>query len=258
MDNIFEALTVTDVVGVLTVTVEKGSRVSIDNRKYNGLAICTEGRIVYSCEGREYLLLKDHAVILPQGSSYSFRGEEGGAFPLIEFECVGHPFDSHMIIPLGSSEPYLREHSRMGELLLFGGNRLLLISKLYGLLHRMGAPREASILAPAMKYIEENYSDPDLDNGVLAKTCGISEVWFRKLFADRYGVPPHKFLVELRIGRARRLLSEGRLKISAVSELCGFSSPYHFCRAFRAHTGLTPTEYMAQNRAYAHTGVFQI
>lgn len=250
MSNIFENLTVTDVVGAVTVTVENGSRVSIENRKHNGLAICTEGRIVYSCKGREYLLEKDHAVILPKGASYSFRGEEGGAFPLIEFECVGQPFDEHMIIPLGSAEPYLRDHSRMGELLLFGGNRLMLISRLYGLLHRLGAPREASILAPAMKYIEENYGNPDLDNSTLARICGISEVWFRRLFAERYGVPPHKFLVELRIGRARLLLSEGRLKVSAISELCGFSSPYHFCRAFRAHTGLTPTEYMAQNRVY--------
>lgn len=250
MSNAFEGLIVTDVVGVLTVTVEKGSRVSIENRKHNGLAICTEGRIVYSREGREYLLEKDHAVILPKGASYSFRGEEGGSFPLVEFECVGRPFAEHMIIPLGSAEPYLRDHSRMGELLLFSGNRLMLISRMYGLLHRLGTPRESSILAPAMKYIEENYRDPDLDNGTLAKACGISEVWFRRLFAERYGVPPHRFLVELRVGRARILLSEGRLKISAVAELCGFASPYHFCRAFRAHTGMTPTEYMAQNRVY--------
>ena len=40
------------------------------------------------------------------------------------------------------------------------------------------------------------------------------------------------------------------LKINAVAEHCGFSNQYHFCRLFKEKTGLTPTEYMKQNRIY--------
>ena len=249
MDNCFERVTVTDVKNILHVVVEKGSRVSVDRRKYNGLAICTEGEILYSCRGREYRLTEGHAVILPYGESYSFVGVESGVFPVIDFNCVGRPFDSHVIIPLGNTEPYVREHERMSELLLFGGNRLILISKLYELFHRMSTAHTSTVIAPALEYIEKNYSDPELSNSALARKCGISEVYFRKLFLKHKGMPPHRFVLELRMARAKQLLSGGRLKISAVAESCGFANPYHFCRAFKSHTGQTPTEFMEFNRA---------
>jgi AraC-like DNA-binding protein len=38
--------------------------------------------------------------------------------------------------------------------------------------------------------------------------------------------------------------------IGAVAGLCGFSNQFHFCRLFKEKTGLTPTEYMKQNRIY--------
>lgn len=44
--------------------------------------------------------------------------------------------------------------------------------------------------------------------------------------------------------------SEGVLKINAVSERCGFTNQYHFCRVFKEKTGLTPTEYMNKHRIY--------
>ena len=248
MDNCFENVTVTDVKNILHVSVEKGSRVNVDGRKYNGLAICTEGEIVYSCRGREHRLTEAHAVILPCGESYSFIGVESGIFPVIDFTCVGKPFDSHVVIPLGNSELYVREHERMSELLLFGENRLLLISMLYGMLHRMTASRDSSIIAPALEYIEKNYSDPELSNSALARKCGVSEVYFRKLFLKYKGMPPHRFVLELRMARAKQLLSGGLLKVSAVAESCGFANPYHFCRAFKSHTGQTPTEFIEFNR----------
>ena len=248
MSNCFERITITDVKNILNVSVEKGSRVSVDKRKYNGLAICTEGEILYNCRGQEYRLTKGNAIILPYMESYSFVGVESGIFPVIDFTCVGQPFDSHVIIPLGNTDPYVREHERMSELLLFGGNRLILISKLYELFHRMSTAHTSMVIAPALEYIEKNYSDPELSNVSLARICGVSEVYFRKLFLKHKGVPPHKFVSDLRVARAKQLLSGGRLKISAVAEVCGFANPYHFCRAFKAHTGQTPTEFMEQSR----------
>ena len=49
--------------------------------------------------------------------------------------------------------------------------------------------------------------------------------------------------MDLRIKVARQMLGGSYASVTEVAEQCGFSGVYHFCRAFRAATGMTPTEY---------------
>ena len=103
---------------------------------------------------------------------------------------------------------------------------------------------------PAIRYIESNYQSPGLSNAELAKECNISEVYFRKIFTETYKTTPKQFIVDIRINKAKQLLSDGFLKVGTVAELCGFSNQYHFCRLFKEKTGVTPTEYMKRNRIF--------
>lgn len=104
------------------------------------------------------------------------------------------------------------------------------------------------IIEPAIRYIKKNYKLPNLTNETVAKECNISEVYLRKLFNKYLNVTPKQYITELRLQKARQLLSEGVLKINSVSEECGFQSSYNFSRFFKEKTGITPTEYMKQNR----------
>ena len=54
---------------------------------------------------------------------------------------------------------------------------------------------------------------------------------------------PRQYILDLRLRLARQLLSETRESIGAIAEQCGFSSVYHFSRAFHQSTGRTPSEY---------------
>ena len=59
---------------------------------------------------------------------------------------------------------------------------------------------------------------------------------------------PKQYISEIRLQKAKQLLTEGVLKINAVAETCGFSNQYHFSRFFKQNTGMTPTEFMTQYR----------
>ena len=126
-----------------------------------------------------------------------------------------------------------------------------MMSVFYHILHRLSAQSSScKVIMPAIKYLETNYQNPNLTNAELAKQCNISEVYFRRIFTKHYKMTPKQFLVDIRINKSKQLLSEGALKINAVAIKCGFSNQYHFCRVFKEKTGLTPTEYVKQNRIY--------
>jgi AraC family transcriptional regulator len=55
------------------------------------------------------------------------------------------------------------------------------------------------------------------------------------------GEPPHRYLVRLRIERAKELLVAQRTPITEVALAVGFGSSAHFSTVFRKHVGVAPT-----------------
>ena len=68
----------------------------------------------------------------------------------------------------------------------------------------------------------------------------VSEVYFRKLFLKHMNTSPKQYIIDIRLQKAKQLLAEGVFSISAISEKCGFSNPYHFCRIFKDRIGIPP------------------
>lgn len=77
----------------------------------------------------------------------------------------------------------------------------------------------------------------------LADRVGLAPGYLAGLFTAQLGQPPHQYLNERRVDRARQLLAGGDLTITAIAVSLGFSSSQHFARTFRQLTGVTPTEY---------------
>jgi AraC-like DNA-binding protein len=70
-----------------------------------------------------------------------------------------------------------------------------------------------------------------------------SAVHVRKLFRRATGMTPSRYLNELRIGQAKRLLGSRGFSVKEVGRQCGFNDPYYFSRLFRQITGVRPSEY---------------
>lgn len=74
----------------------------------------------------------------------------------------------------------------------------------------------------------------------VAMECGLSVRHFSRGFRLSTGMPPHRWLLEHRIERAKDLLRSKALSLSDVAALCGFADQSHFTRAFTATMGVSP------------------
>lgn len=242
---------ITSVNEFMVVYSEKGRNEWMENRKCYGLSFCKSGRIVYEKDGVRTVSDPGTAVLLPQGQTYYIHRTESGTFPVINFTCAG-PFSIPEVvaIPLESPAIYLREFEIMQSLSIFRYNRLRVLGIFYGMLHRLvqETTEREGVLKPALDYLEQHYTDWDLSGEVLANHAGISEVYMRQLFREQMGISPKRYILELRIERAKQLLWESRMTVQDIAIACGFGTANHFCRKFREMTGQTPGEYRRLSR----------
>ncbi|HEX2059249.1 MAG TPA: helix-turn-helix transcriptional regulator [Thermoanaerobaculia bacterium] len=77
----------------------------------------------------------------------------------------------------------------------------------------------------------------------LAREANVHPVHFARVFRRFLGVTPGAYLQRVRLQHALRLL--GRAALAEVALSAGFADQSHFCRAVRAHLGLTPRDVMA-------------
>ena len=82
----------------------------------------------------------------------------------------------------------------------------------------------------------------------LAKSCNISEVYFRKIFKEEMGVSPVEYRNRLRLDRAKQYLEYGDISVQEISDELGFSTVSHFIKIFREEYGVPPLEYRKGRR----------
>ncbi len=240
---------VTDIVDVVTVYSPRGRRYKVKNRFCYALSFCIDdGQITYTQNGVPYIENRTHAVILPQGQSYSLFGNANGAFPVINFFSLYRICDTITVLEVHNSEFLIRCYEEIKKLHTTGGNRAKIFSLFYEMLSELTSKRKDTIIGPALDFLYDNYHLPNITNAQLAGICSISEVYFRKCFKANLGTSPKQFLLTLRLQKAKLLLAEGIQKITAIANACGFESSAHFCRTFKEQVGMTPSEYRQKNQ----------
>jgi AraC-like DNA-binding protein len=78
----------------------------------------------------------------------------------------------------------------------------------------------------------------------LAGKVGLSPFQTIRVFQRQFGMPPHAYLIQLKVEAAKRLLAGGSA-IAAVAVEVGFSDQAHLNRHFRRMTGITPGAYQS-------------
>lgn len=103
-------------------------------------------------------------------------------------------------------------------------------------------PLDAPKLNQIKDLIEARLAD-SLTLAHMAAMVHMSPFHFARTFKAATGQPPHAYLTQRRIERAKMLLSITRLPIAEVANRVGFSNQSHFTAQFRKATGTTPKTY---------------
>lgn len=94
-------------------------------------------------------------------------------------------------------------------------------------------------LIAVIQQMESNLEEP-LSCEELASSVGLSTRQVERLFRKYLGCAPARYYLDLRLKRARLLLSQTSMSILDVSVACGFVSASHFSKCYREHFGVTP------------------
>jgi AraC-like DNA-binding protein len=82
----------------------------------------------------------------------------------------------------------------------------------------------------------------------LARDLDISVEQLNRLFNEKLGMPPGKYMLNYRIKAAAQLILSTDRKLSDIAGHVGFEDPHHFSRLFKSQLGISPSEYRKKGR----------
>jgi AraC-like DNA-binding protein len=106
----------------------------------------------------------------------------------------------------------------------------------------VNSPDCDAYIALAIEYMETFFS-ANITVGDISNEINVSHFHFIRTFKQKVGVPPHQYLLSVRIKKAKELLCLRQHSIAEVAAFCGFVSLSHFSSTFRGITGHSPSEY---------------
>ena len=104
------------------------------------------------------------------------------------------------------------------------------------------ATMPVSRLARVVDFIDATL-DGELTLDAIAEVTGMNPFYFARAFRRQFGETPHRFVLQRRIDRAKRLLSETETPLVEIALSCGFASQSHLASTFRRKVGVTPSQY---------------
>lgn len=111
--------------------------------------------------------------------------------------------------------------------------------------------RKRSSIDYAKSYIDQNYFRPDLSLDLIAEHVDMSKYSMCREFHKKFGLAPGKYLRELRISHACRLLTtHSDYTIHKIAHMVGYASDNYFGKVFKAVKGVPPDQFRKNSSQY--------
>ncbi len=225
------------------------------NRPNHGLVFQLKGKIKYKFDdGTEMLVRAGDVFYLPKASNYEVMRIEAG-------ECIAVNFDLYnkeqTYEPFFFTSSQYEKYEKSFNIILNNWNMKKngylnnCFAALYSIIchiqqeaSKVYTPSPAKKLVyDAVEYIQKNISDCSLTVQKVSEQSGVSPEYFRKLFKGVYNTSPRKYIIELRIKKAKDLILSKEFNMKDISEMCGFESESYFSTEFKRICGCVPTAY---------------
>lgn len=229
------------------------------NRPSHGLAIYTGGECYFDFDGKKIHVKKNDLIYLPKHSNYTVQSisqDMTGKCYAINFDITEQTDFQPFVIRIKNTNGFFGwfKQAELAWRTKSSGFQMECKANLYNILFTLRKEFELGyvsknisvIIEPATTYIHENYTNGNINIAYLADLCGISETYFRRIFKKTKGISPLKYINDLKISRAKELISSCMYSISDVAELSGFYDEAYFSREFKKATGLCPSDYMSE------------
>ncbi len=147
---------------------------------------------------------------------------------------------------------------RIGRTLAAGISEEFIVSRIRDSKDRQHIPLAARLggshpsIAQAAQLMEANIEEP-LSLEELAQLTEVSQRQLQRLFRRNLGITPAQYYATVRLRRARELLQQTAMPVMDITVACGFRSPCHFSRSYRALFGHPPSRERRSPTAAMHT-----
>jgi AraC family transcriptional regulator len=173
--------------------------------------------------------------VQPAGASLKFKEDAGFEDPLL----------AHLLLNLDSEMNAGNPSGRLYAESISAAALAQLIRTHACAPPKLGVPKGSLPLNRLRRLVE--YIDANLHRQIsLAELAGIAEMnvfHMLRTFKVTLGVPPHRYILQRRVERAKALLRNRALSISEIALGCGYAEQSSFTRAFQKVTGAAPAFY---------------
>ena len=221
---------------------------SMHNRINHIVGIQLTGEAIHYMKDRQVMLNGGTVYFFYQKDDYDVEVINAGVAYSVHFTTYG-PIETESFFVHGANGgEIVRLVKKMEKEAFFGENELNLTAEFYNLcalVNRIYEKRYFSRDArinEAERYICANFRDGGCVRAAAEKS-GLSRRRFDELFKNSFNVTPGRYLINLKIDYAKRLLTTSNIGVSQVAELCGTSDIYYFSKLFKKETGFSPNRY---------------
>ncbi len=227
-------------------------------RKHHGLIYTFKGTEVYNFHDCSVKAVPNSVAYLPKGRSYfiTLEGDESSVITL-DFELPCETDIAPFVIELGSN-------NNVDALFIKSVNewqnrrtayKVVCMSLLYNIIANCARTEEKFIhpgkyekIRDAVDYLHSHFTEQNFRIEKLSEMSGINSAYFARIFSDKFGMAPKEYVTELKLRRAREMLSQEKYSVSEIGMLLGYSDVYHFSKSFKKGVGMSPVEWRSSNK----------
>lgn len=165
--------------------------------------------------------------------------------PVLKLSSYSRKLINYFLKSLVSLSPGAPDYIAKGKVLLV--NLLMFLSNEYKEQNneeiQMLKKSEQDYALQITEYVTNNFNKP-ITISDIANKFHFSKTHVSRIFKNVMNTTLHKYIVSIRIIKAKEMLHKDNASVHTVAERCGFNSPEAFTRTFKQHMGLSPSEYI--------------